>query len=166
MVAEKQKKATKKAKESAQTEAKTEEHGPKFLIQRIYTKDISFESPNSPKAFKEQWQPQVNLQVNTTASVLDANQHEVVLKVTVTAKQENNVVFLVEVQQAGIFTIESFEGDQKKHVVGSYCPNILFPFAREVVSDLIARGGFPPLYLAPINFDALYKQQQEHATTE
>ena len=132
-----------------------------FGIQRIYVKDISFESPNAPQLFRGEWRPEVKLDINSTASKLEDKVNEVVLKVTVTAKVEAKIAFLVEVQQAGIFTIEAFDDKQREHVLGSFCPNILYPYAREVVSDLVSRGGYPQLYLAPINFDALFAQQQQ-----
>jgi len=149
------------AKEGQQQEKQPQQEQPKFLIQRIYTKDISFESPNAPQLFRGEWRPEVKLDINSTASKLEDKVNEVVLKVTVTAKVEAKIAFLVEVQQAGIFTIEAFDDKQREHVLGSFCPNILYPYAREVVSDLVSRGGYPQLYLAPINFDALFAQQQQ-----
>lgn len=143
---------------------------PEFVIQRLYTKDISFETPNSPLIFQEDWQPNVDVQLNATTEKLAQDVFEVKLTVTVTTKLKGKVAFLVEIQQAGIFTVANFSDVQLHRMLGSYCPNILFPYAREVISDLIIRGGFPPLYLAPINFDALYdqqvQQQQAAKTTE
>ena len=140
---------------------------PQFALQRIYTKDISFESPNAPQIFQQQWQPQVNLDLNTSNERLNEHQFEVVLSLTVTAKMDEKTAFLVEVQQAGVFYISGFEGDQLGHMLGAYCPNILFPYAREVIDSLVNRGSFPALMLAPVNFDAVYAQalqsQQEEA---
>ncbi len=141
--------------------ATAEEQGPQFGIQRIYTKDISFESPNTPALFREQWQPKVNMEINTSAKGLDKDIHEITLDVTVTAKLEDKVAFLAEVKTAGIFSMSDFSEDQLKQMIGSFCPNILFPYAREAITDLVTRGGFPQLYLAPINFDALFTQQQQ-----
>ncbi|MDH4274529.1 MAG: protein-export chaperone SecB [Gammaproteobacteria bacterium] len=143
-----------------------------FTIQKIYTKDLSFETPSSPQIFREKWEPDVNVQLGTTTAVLDAQYavHEVVLSVTVTAKLGEKTAFLVEVQQAGIFTMRGYTTDELGMLVGSFCPNVLFPFARETVSDLVTRGGFPQLLLAPVNFDALYQQhlhnQREQLTPQ
>jgi len=132
--------------------------GPQFAILRTYLKDVSFETPNSPAVFTQDWKPEVNLQLNSSTNQLDNDVYEVVLNVTVTAKQGEKTGFLVEVQQAGIFRVQGFEETQKGAMLGAYCPNTLYPFAREAVSDLVVKGGFPQLLLAPINFDALYAQ--------
>jgi preprotein translocase subunit SecB len=129
-----------------------------FTIQRIYVKNLSLESPNSPLIFQQEWKPTVDVQLNASTNKLAENIFEVKLSLTVTAKVQDKVAFLAEIDQAGIFSI-TLTDEQLNRVLGSYCPNILFPFAREGISDLITRGGFPPLYLAPINFDALYEQQ-------
>ncbi len=134
---------------------------PEFNIQRLYIKDISFEAPGSPKVFRTEWRPEVNVDLNIETHHLEGDIHEVVLKVTTTAKLANETAFLVEVKQAGIFIIKDFDNKQFQAMLGSFCPSILFPYAREVISDLTMRGGFPPLYLAPINFEALYQQQLE-----
>ena len=137
-----------------------------FNIQKIYTKDISFEAPNSPKVFTETWEPDNNLDINTNAHKLADNTFEVVLSVTVTAKLKEDTAYLVEVHQAGIFTLEGFSDTDLHGMLGSFCPNILFPYAREAVSDIITRSGFPQLILSPINFDALYGQHmQQQAET-
>lgn len=141
----------------ADTQA-TPNQQPQFDIQRIYVKDISFETPNSPAIFTVEWKPEINLDINTTASKLGEGVYEVVLRVTATAKVSDKTAFLIEVNQAGIFTVSGFEGDHLTHTLHSYCPNILFPYAREVVSDLVNKGSFPALNLAPINFDALFAQ--------
>jgi len=129
-----------------------------FVIQKIYCKDLSFETPNSPDVFRHQWQPEVNLQVSNAAATLAENVHEIVLSLTVTAKLEDKTAYLVEVQQAGIFTLKGYNQQEMGAMVGAFCPNILFPYARETISDLVARGGFPQLLLAPVNFDLLYQQ--------
>lgn len=130
----------------------------KFEIQKIYVKDISFETPNSPKIFTEKWNPKTDVHIQTENTKLDENIYEVGITVTVTAFQEETTAFLVEVKQAGIFLIQNFQEDQHGQLLGSYCPNILFPFAREVVAELISKGGFPQLLLNPVNFEALYQQ--------
>jgi len=130
----------------------------KFEIQKVYVKDVSFETPNSPKIFTEKWNPKTDVHIQTDNSKLDENIYEVVTTITVTAKQQENTAFLVEVKQAGIFLIENFPEEQHKQLLGSYCPNILFPFARETIAELVAKGGFPQLLLNPVNFDALYQQ--------
>ncbi len=130
-----------------------------FAMQRIYTKDISFESPATPGIFKKQWQPAVNVDLNTKSDkVDDTGNFEVVLSITITAKVDEETAFLVEVQQAGIFMITGIEGDDLRRVLGTAAPNILFPYARESIDSLCVKGGFPPVMLAPVNFDALYQQ--------
>lgn len=134
-----------------------------FQIQRIYTKDISFEAPNAPQIFQKEWQPEVKLDLDTASNKLTEDIYEVVLRVTVTVKIETDTAFLCEVQQAGIFNIAGIDDKQMAHCLGAYCPNVLFPYARECVNSLVTRGTFPQLNLAPVNFDALfmnYLQQQ------
>ena len=128
----------------------------KFTIQRIYVKDISFEAPSSPGTFTEKWEPKLNVELNTQANQLNEGLFEVVLNVTVTAKLGEKTAYLVEAQQAGIFEISGFEEEQMGHMIHSFCPNVLFPYAREVVGDMVNRGSFPQLNLAPVNFDAIY----------
>lgn len=136
-----------------------------FAIQRIYTKDISFETPASPAIFTKEWKPEVNVDLNTRATSVAEAAYEIVLTVTVTAKLGEETAYLAEVQQAGIFIIGGFNEKDLGAMINSYCPNILFPYAREAISDLITRGSFPQMLLAPVNFDALYadhlKRQQE-----
>lgn len=139
-------------------QATAEQKGPVFAIQRIYTKDISFEAPATPKIFREQWEPNVHLDLGVNSDKLENGVHEVVLTVTATVKNKEATAFIGEVQQAGIFTITGFDDEQLRRMLGSYCPNVLFPYAREAISDLVVRGGFPQLYLAPVNFDAVYEQ--------
>lgn len=141
----------------------------KFQIHKIYLKDVSFETPNSPEIFSEQeWKPDVNFELRNTANRLQEGFHEVVLSVTVTAKLGDKVAYLVEVHQAGIFSIDGHTEEQLAEMVGGYCPGILFPFAREAVSDLVTKGSFPQLLLAPVNFLALFQQhvarQKQEAT--
>lgn len=126
-----------------------------FGLQRIYVKDISFEAPATPRIFLNDWKPEVGVQIATNTTRIDDNNYEVVLTITVTAKVENQTAYLVEVKQAGLFAIAGVPESQMTGLLGSYCPNILFPFAREVISDIVTRGSFPQLLLSPINFDAL-----------
>ena len=146
------------------------EDNQQFAIQKIYLKDVSFESPNSPQAFTEgDWQPKINVQINSSNSVIAQDTYEVVLDITVTADQNEKTAFLAEVKQAGIFTIAGFPEENFGGMVGAFCPESLFPYAREAISELISKGGFPPLYLAPVNFNALYTQQlqqKQSAATE
>jgi len=144
------------------------EENQQFAIQKIYLKDVSFESPNSPQAFTEgDWKPQINVQINSSNRAIAQDTYEVVLDITVTAKQQENTAFLVEVKQAGVFTIAGFDAENLGGMVGAFCPETLFPFAREAVAELIAKGGFPQLYLAPVNFNALYAQQlQQQAAAQ
>ncbi|CCW30435.1 Protein-export protein secB [Xenorhabdus nematophila F1] len=140
-----------------------------FQIQRIYTKDVSFEAPKAPQIFQQEWQPEVKLDLDTASNELVQGVYEVVLRVTVTATLEEETAFLCEVQQAGIFSIDGIEGTQLAHCLGAYCPNILFPYARECITSLVGRGTFPQLNLAPVNFDALfmnYLQQQAEPQAE
>ena len=146
-------------------EAPKQEGPTQFTIQKIYVKDLSFEMPNSPQVFLEKWEPDVSLQISNTATALSQNTHEVVLSLTVTVKLKDKTAYLVEVQQAGIFNIEGYDEAQVAAMIGSYCPHVLFPYAREAVSDLVTRGGFPQLLLAPLNFDALYRQHLEQGKT-
>jgi len=129
-----------------------------FSIQKVYTKDISFESPNTPKIFTEKWEPAIDFNLGTHVTALENSLYEVALTVTITVKLGETTAYLVEVNQAGIFTLIGFTDQEMGPMVGSFCPNILFPYAREAVSDLVAKGGFPQLLLAPVNFDALYAQ--------
>lgn len=130
-------------------------------IQKIYVKDISFETPNSPQIFMDKWEPEVNLQLSHKSSPLSDNAHEIVLGLTVTVKVNEKTAFLAEVHLAGIFTFHVQDRERLSAIIGGSCPQILFPYAREVISDLVTRGGFPQLLLAPINFSALYHQHQE-----
>lgn len=127
-----------------------------FTIQKIYTKDISFESPNTPELFTTDFQPQLSVDLNVESSKLSDDVYHVVLRVTATTKVEEKTAFLCEVEQAGIFTLKGFEDAEMGYLLGAGCPNTLFPYAREVVSDLVQRGGFPQLLLEPVNFDAMY----------
>ena len=137
-----------------------------FVIQRIYVKDMSFESPNAPEVFLKEWSPQNELNLNTQVNRLDDQHFEVVLTVTITAKLGDKTAFIAEVQQAGVFTLNGFSDQELVPLVSAYCPNILFPYARESLTDMANKGSFPQLVLQPINFDALFAQQQQQAAEE
>lgn len=135
-----------------------------FEIQRVYLKDASFESPASPAIFTREFKPETNVELNAGNKKLTGSIHEVVLNITVTVKVEDEVAYLVEIKQAGIFSTAGYQDEQLGHLLGSYCPNLLYPYAREEISNLVVKGGFPQMLLAPINFDALYNQHlQEQA---
>lgn len=136
-----------------------------FAIEKLYVKDLSVEVPNAPQIYLEREAPQVEVQLNTQGTGIGDGAFEVVLTVTVTAKLADKTVFLVEVGQAGIFRIENVPDEQMEPLVAVACPNILFPYAREVVSDAITRAGFSPIVLQPVNFEAMYmaRLQQEQA---
>jgi preprotein translocase subunit SecB len=143
------------------------EEAPQFAIQRVYTKDVSFETPNSPAIFQKEWQPEIKLDLDTRSNKIAEDTYEVVLAVTVTATVEEQTAFLAEVQQAGIFTIGNMPEAQIAHMIGAFCPNTLFPYAREAVASLVNRGSFPQLNLAPVNFDALFASYvQQRAAQE
>ena len=133
-----------------------------FAIQRVYTKDVSFEAPNSPAIFRKEWKPDLKLDLNVKHEKIEDRVYEVVLTLTATNKVEEEVAFLCEVHQAGIFTIgEEVQDGQLAHMLGSFCPNILFPYARECVSSLVNRATFPQLNLAPVNFDAIFARHMQ-----
>ncbi len=129
-------------------------------LQKIFLQDASYECPQGAEAFKEQWRPEVKLDINSSTRVLESNFHEVVLMLTITVAQDDKTAFLVEIKQGGVFQIEGIEGDELKRVLAAFCPSVLYPYARETVDSLVVKGGFPPLMLAPVNFDALFLQQQ------
>ena len=136
-----------------------------FEIQKVYLKDVSLETPNSPLIFTEQWQPQTEVRLETGATPLTEDLFEVVLTLTITTKLGERTAYLAEVQQGGLFTLKGFDESQTGHMLHASCPNILFPFAREELASLIGKGGFPPVLLNPINFDGMYMQrlQQQQA---
>lgn len=133
-----------------------------FRIRKVYLKDVSFESPAAPGIFSvdTEWQPKIGLQLDSEHNRLDESLYEVVLTVTVSATHGEHTVFLVEAKQAGLFEVAGFEGEGLRHVLASYCAGMLFPYARETVTDLVAKGGLPQLVLQPINFDAVYAQER------
>ena len=146
--------------------SKEEQQAARFVIQKIYTKDVSFESPNSPDIFREEWKPKLDLQLGNEYRRIDEDNHEIILSVTVTAKVGDKTAFLVEVKQAGIFSLTGYSDEEMGPLIGSYCPNTLFPFVREVVSDVVTKGGFPQLVLSPVNFDAMYMHQKEQVIAQ
>jgi preprotein translocase subunit SecB len=141
--------------------AAQEQAQPGFSIEKIYVKDASLEIPNAPQIFTDRTQPQVNIELGNSAHTLEDGVFEVAIKVTVTSKIADKTVFLVEVTQAGIFQIRNVPEENLEMIVGITCPNILFPYAREAVSDLVVRAGFQPVLLNPINFEALFAQQKQ-----
>lgn len=149
-------------KESAQETAPAQDSAqPAFGIEKLYVRDASIEVPNAPQIFTERTAPQVNVELGNAAQRLDEGIFEVSIKVTVTAKIADKTAFLVEVTQAGIFAIRNVPDENLEMIIGVTCPNILFPYAREAVSDMVTRAGFAPVLLNPINFDALYMQQKQ-----
>ncbi len=140
--------------------AATQENKQVFRVQKVYVKDVSFETPRSTEIFTEQsqWTPEVKIQLNTENKNIKDDIYECTLMLTVTVELQEKPAYLIEVQQSGLFTISGFKQEELAHLLGSYAPSVLFPFVREVVSDLAVKGGFPQLLLDPINFDALYAQ--------
>ena len=142
----------------------------RLLIGKIYAKDFSFESPCAPEVFRQSdWKPKTELNIRSSHTAIEDSHHEIVLTITVEAKAEDKTIFLIELQQAGLFEIAGYDGEELSAILGSFCPNILFPYARESIAALIQKGGFPEFILQPINFDALYlqaKQQQAVAQSE
>lgn len=132
-----------------------------FAIQKLFIKDISFESPNAPLVFTEKWEPSVDINLTSNASKAPQDLYEVSITVTVTVKNNDKTAYLVEATQVGIFGAKGFPEDEMGPLLGSFCPNILFPYLREVVSELVTKGGFPPMLLNPVNFDALYAQHAQ-----
>ena len=136
----------------------------RISINKIYLKDFSFESPQAPAVFRSgEWKPQTNLNLRSSHNVVDGDLHEVVLTITVDAKEGDTTLFLVEIQQSGMFEITGYDGEEFKAIVGSFCPNTLFPYARESIAAVIQKGGFPEFVLQPINFDALFMQSRAQA---
>ena len=130
-----------------------------FLIQRIYIKDVSFESPNTPEIYADEWKPETNLQLNTQPTPLGNNLFEIELQLTITVKSNNTTAFLIEVTQAGVFEITGYVEEQLNFILATHCPTILFPYAREAIASLVSKGSFPEMHLSPINFEALYAQR-------
>jgi preprotein translocase subunit SecB len=141
--------------------AASEAPGTTLALQGVYLKDCSFESPQGPRGNGE-WNPQISLDLNTTVQPIAGDLREVVLTITVSAKQGEQTLFLVEVKQAGAFVMQNLSEEEFKRAIGSICPNVLFPYARAVVSQLVSQGGFPQLLLPPVNFEAMYATSQQN----
>jgi len=137
--------------------------GQQFAVQRVYLKDFSFEAPMGAKAFNQSWKPKINQEINSKNQQLDETHYEAVLSLTITAKLEDSVAFLVEIQQAGLFYIKGLDKNQMAQVLNTTCLQILFPYAREAIDSAVIKGTFPALMLPPINFDALFAQAVEQA---
>ena len=131
-----------------------------LTLQRVYAKDVSFEAPGAPQIYQAAGQPNIELNLTQRVTTLGTDVYEVVLSVTATCKIEDKTAYLAEVHQAGIFGVAGFDAQNRDAILSTYCPNVLFPYARQVVSDLVQNGGFPPFLLQPINFEALYAEQQ------
>jgi preprotein translocase subunit SecB len=139
----------------------------RISIAKIYLKDFSFESPQAPAVFRSgEWKPQTNLNLRSSHNEVEGSVHEVVLTITVEAKEENETIFLVELHQAGLFDISGYEKEEFSAIIGSFCPNMLFPYAREAIAATIQKGGFPEFVLQPINFDALYMQSMQQQAAQ
>jgi preprotein translocase subunit SecB len=144
-----------------QAVANQQDQAPGFGIEKIYIKDMSLEIPHAPQVFMQREAPQVGIELSNGATKLDEGVYEVVTTVTVTSKIEDKTVFLVEVAQAGIFQVRNIPEENLEVIMSITCPNILFPYLREAVSDIVTRAGFPPVLLSPVNFEALYAQQKQ-----
>lgn len=146
--------------------------GPNFAVQRLYLKDLSFETPQGPAAFQKQWKPKVNQDLSTKSAKVDDNTYEVALRVTVTVKDDEETIYLIEVEQAGLFTIKGIEGQQLAQVLNVTCATMLLPYAREAIDSTLIKGSFPPLMIPPINFESLFSNavkqsaEAEKAKTE
>jgi preprotein translocase subunit SecB len=147
--------------EENQAAANAENQGPVMSLQKIYTKDVSFEVPNAPHIFNEQGQPDIKLNMNQKVNKLDDNTFEVALTATVTCTVNEKTTYLVEVCVAGVFTMQNFTEQALHQTLGVYCPNVLFPYVRQQVSDMVMNGGFQPLMLQPVNFEQMYAQQMQ-----
>ncbi|HEY8385935.1 MAG TPA: protein-export chaperone SecB [Porticoccaceae bacterium] len=148
---------TEETNQAAAGEA-TNTNNAEFSLQRIYLKDLSFESPLGARAFTRQWKPQVNQDLSTKVARLDEEHYEVVLHFTITVKDDSDTLYLVEVQQAGVFRVKGIPEQQLAGLLNTHCPTVLFPFARETIDSVVVKGTFPALMLPPINFDALFQQ--------
>lgn len=134
---------------------------PFFALQKIYVKNSSFESPNSAKVFKSEWKPVVTLDLNTSYELIEEGLYEVVLSIAITAKNKDKLAFVIEVDQAAMFAITGFPQQQMSEALGSACPAVMFPYVRETIDHILLKGGFPPLMIAPVNFDALYAEKNK-----
>jgi preprotein translocase subunit SecB len=138
-------------------DASADPNAPLLTLQTVYLRDCSYESPKGPR-IEGQWNPQLSMDLNTQASAVSSELREVVLTVTVSAKQSNETAFLAEVKQAGLFVMRNLSEEDQRRAIGTVCPGVLFPYARAAISSLVTQGGFPNFVLPPVNFDALYAQ--------
>ena len=145
------------------TEKKPDTEQPQFSIQRVYLKDLSFETPQGPSAFKKKWQPKVSQDLNTKTSQVEDGIFEVALRVTINIKDGDDTIYIVEAEQAGLFNIKGFSDEQLPQVLNTTCPGILFPYLRETLDTVVTKGTFPALLLPPINFDALFANAVKQA---
>lgn len=146
--------------------AAAEQEQVQFSIQRIYVRDISFETPQGAAAFQKQWKPKVSQDMNTKTNKIEDGLYEVALRVTITMADGEDTIYLVEVEQAGLFTIKGFTDQQLPQVINASCPSILFPYLRETIDNIVTKGGFPALMLPPINFDALFASAVQQAAEQ
>ena len=144
---------------TANGQAPAQDGQAQLSLQRVYVKDVSFEAPGAPQIFQQQGQPNVELNLSQRVAQIATDTYEVVLSVTATCKVEDKTAYLAEVHQAGIFGLSGFDAQNREAILATYCPSALFPYARQIVSDLVQNGGFPPFFLQPINFEALYAEQ-------
>lgn len=133
----------------------------KFGIQRLFTRNTSFESPNAPDIFREKWQPKIKVDLGNKSTKLSEDTYQVLIRVTVTATLDDKTAFLAEVEQGCVAAIAGFEQDALDHMLGAYVPTVLFPYAREAIDAMVVKGSFPPVMLAPMNFEALYQQKKQ-----
>jgi len=157
--------AEEQTNETTDTQAE-QPKGQQFSLQRIFLKDLSFEAPMGANAFRQEWKPEVNQEINTKTTKIDEGLFDVTLILTVTVKLQEETAFLIEVHQSGLFAIAGIEGQQLAQVTNTVCPNILFPYAREVIDNTLIKGSFPALMLPPVNFDALFGQAMAQAQKE
>ena len=142
-----------------------EQAQPQLALERIYVKDMSLEVPGA-SVFTKEWNPELDINLSSNAEKLDDDHYQIILTVSVTAKNAEEAAFIAEVHQAGIFLLKDIPEDQIGQILGAYCPNVLFPYAREAISDIVTRGSFPQLLLAPVNFDQAYAQSQQQAQVD
>jgi len=156
------------AQSANEAQTNPENFNPSFVIEKLYVKDLSLEIPNAPQVFTNREMPQISIEISNLSTVLEEGVFEVVLRATVTAKVGESTSFLIEAQQAGIFRIQNIPDEHIEPILAITCPNVLFPYAREVISDVSVRAGFPPVTLSPVNFESIYahQKQQEQAQQE
>jgi preprotein translocase subunit SecB len=148
------------------TEKKQDAGQPQFSIQRVYLKDLSFETPQGPSAFKKKWQPKVSQDLNTKTDQVEEGLYEVALRVTITVADGEDTIYIVEAEQAGLFNVNGFAEEQLPQILNTTCPGILFPYLRETLDNVVTKGSFPALLLPPINFDALYANALQQSADE